>query len=122
MPGVEDARCRGCPVSRMLGIENARRNGCPPRLRMVRECTAECTPRSLRRPVIVRNAWTPNANGYFSNGYLLDPSSLFTCSPCNGRTLLRTRLSYELGGMLDVGGYDGGLRARTDAADDGEGV
>ncbi|CAN8323826.1 unnamed protein product [Cochlearia groenlandica] len=39
-----------------------------------------------------------------------------------GRTLLRTRLSYELGGMLDVGGYDVGLRARTDAADDGEGV
>ncbi|CAN8319286.1 unnamed protein product [Cochlearia groenlandica] len=38
-----------------------------------------------------------------------------------GGTLLRTRLSYELGGMLDVGGYDGGLRARTDAADDGEG-
>ncbi|CAN8271731.1 unnamed protein product [Cochlearia groenlandica] len=51
---------------------------------MVCECTAECTPRSLRRPVIVRNAWTPNANGYFSNDYLLDPSSLFTCSPCNG--------------------------------------
>ncbi|CAN8289417.1 unnamed protein product [Cochlearia groenlandica] len=55
-----------------------------PRLKMVRECTAECTPRSLWRPVIVQTVWTPNAKDYFSNGYLLEPSSLFLCPPCNG--------------------------------------
>ncbi|CAN8243233.1 unnamed protein product [Cochlearia groenlandica] len=66
---------------------------------MVCECTPECTPRSLRRPVIVRKAWTPNANGYFSNGYLLDPSSLFICSPCNGnkRELVSFAFDHKLG-------------------------